>query len=392
MATIQQVPALERALATELVASFANHYKIDRHSLYETMVNTVFPRKDGKIIATPEMFVMCISVAEQYKLNPFTRQIYFMASKGGGVVPIVPIDGWVELVNRVGDLDGLRWVPVFEIGKDAKGREIKYITEMTCKMKRRGMAEWIEVTEYFVECDRQTDQWTNMPVRMLRHKAYIQCARVAYGLSGIYDPDEAADIVKGETDQSEGESASEAILMPRREVKSGVSEAKPVERETIHVLPSKVGADNEIDALMQAFDNAPEMVSAQKPAAKKPLQSLAEMEELAKGFDLTDLPVAGGLPAGGAKAEPGKEQRTIPADWAKPAKALEPEYVKIGETQRKKLFATIRAAKAAGFAEAETVVRRFIWEEWGLESTKDIPLVEFNKVITHAGGNVLKFT
>jgi hypothetical protein len=31
---------------------------------------------------------------------------------------------------------------------------------------------------------------------MLRHKALIQCARVAFGFSGIYDPDEAERIVE----------------------------------------------------------------------------------------------------------------------------------------------------------------------------------------------------
>jgi hypothetical protein len=33
-----------------------------------------------------------------------------------------------------------------------------------------------------------------MPKRMLRHKALIQCARVAFGFSGIFDEDEARDI------------------------------------------------------------------------------------------------------------------------------------------------------------------------------------------------------
>ena len=33
-----------------------------------------------------------------------------------------------------------------------------------------------------------------MPRRMLRHKALIQGARIAFGFSGIYDEDEARDI------------------------------------------------------------------------------------------------------------------------------------------------------------------------------------------------------
>jgi hypothetical protein len=33
---------------------------------------------------------------------------------------------------------------------------------------------------------------------MLRHKAMVQCARICFGLSGIYEPDEASKIVAAE--------------------------------------------------------------------------------------------------------------------------------------------------------------------------------------------------
>jgi RecT family protein len=40
------------------------------------------------------------------------------------------------------------------------------------------------------ECVRATDPWKKWPNRMLRHKAAIQCARYAFGFSGIMEPDE----------------------------------------------------------------------------------------------------------------------------------------------------------------------------------------------------------
>ena len=45
--------------------------------------------------------------------------------------------------------------------------------------------------------------WQSHPKRMLRHKALIQCARLAFGYGGIYDQDEAERIV--EVDTSTGE-------------------------------------------------------------------------------------------------------------------------------------------------------------------------------------------
>ncbi|EKJ46221.1 phage recombination protein Bet, partial [Escherichia coli EC1869] len=38
--------------------------------------------------------------------------------------------------------------------------------------------------------------WQSHPKRMLRHKAMIQCARLAFGFAGIYDKDEAERIVE----------------------------------------------------------------------------------------------------------------------------------------------------------------------------------------------------
>jgi len=48
------------------------------------------------------------------------------------------------------------------------------------------------------ECRRGTGPWQSHPKRMLRHKAMIQCARLAFGYGGIYDQDEAERIVEAQ--------------------------------------------------------------------------------------------------------------------------------------------------------------------------------------------------
>jgi hypothetical protein len=60
------------------------------------------------------------------------------------------------------------------------------------------------VREYLKECYRDVGPWNSHPRRMLRHKAFIQCARMAFGFGGIYDPDEGERIrdamaIEGET-------------------------------------------------------------------------------------------------------------------------------------------------------------------------------------------------
>ena len=62
---------------------------------------------------------------------------------------------------------------------------------------RKDRTHATSITEYLEEVVRNTDPW-KMARRMLRHKAIIQCARVAFSFSGIKDDDEAEKIVQAE--------------------------------------------------------------------------------------------------------------------------------------------------------------------------------------------------
>ena len=131
--------------------------------------------------ATPEEFAAFVSVCREYGLNPITRQIYAMPKKGGGLIPVVGIDGWIHLINSHPQADG------FEFDVHENGGELVAIT---CRMYRKDRAHPVEVTEYLAECIRVSEPW-KMKHRMLRHKALTQAARYAFGFSGIYDEDEA---------------------------------------------------------------------------------------------------------------------------------------------------------------------------------------------------------
>jgi hypothetical protein len=65
-----------------------------------------------------------------------------------------------------------------------------------CHIFRKDRSHPIKVREFLTECTRDTGPWKSHPSRMLRHKAFIQCARVAFGFAGIFDEDEAERIVE----------------------------------------------------------------------------------------------------------------------------------------------------------------------------------------------------
>jgi phage recombination protein Bet len=120
-------------------------------------------------------------VANQYGLNPWTKEIYAFPDKNNGIVPVVGVDGWARILNSHPQFDGM------EFEQDDKS--------CTCVIYRKDRSRPIRVTEYMEECRRNLGPWQTHPKRMLRHKAMIQCARLAFSFAGIYDPDEAEGII-----------------------------------------------------------------------------------------------------------------------------------------------------------------------------------------------------
>lgn len=160
-----------------VIADMANRYGMDKRAFEATLKATVVPANTSM-----EQFCAFLIVAKQYNLNPITKEIYAFPAKGGGIQPIVGIDGWCNIINSNPQLDGIEFHDTMTDGK---------LTAITCKIYRKDRAHPTEATEYMEECKKSSEPWTKWPARMLRHKALIQCARYAFSLSGIVDPDEA---------------------------------------------------------------------------------------------------------------------------------------------------------------------------------------------------------
>lgn len=159
------------------LAVMANRFSVEPNKLLETLKATVF--RDAK---SNEQLMALVIVANEHGLNPFTRQIYAFPDKGGGIVPVISIDGWISMMTTHPAFDGIEFS--FVEGGDGKPHSC------TATISVKGRSKAVAVTEYYGECFRNTDPWRSMPRRMLRHKALIQCCRVAFGFSGL-DPDEA---------------------------------------------------------------------------------------------------------------------------------------------------------------------------------------------------------
>ena len=168
--------ALAPQRQTSALALMAGKYNVEPNKLLETLKNTVFRG------ATNDELLALVVVSNEYGLNPLTKEIYAFPAKGGGIVPVVSIDGWIRMMNDHPQFDGIE----YQDGHDEQGKLIS----CTSVIYRKDRSHPTRVTEYLSECRRNTDPW-KMEHRMLRHKATIQGARVAFGFSGITDEDEA---------------------------------------------------------------------------------------------------------------------------------------------------------------------------------------------------------
>lgn len=172
---------------TTLTNKFAERFGLgsNQTELIDTLKATAF--KGGNV--TDAQMTALMLVAQQYNLNPWLKEIYAFPDKGG-IVPIVGVDGWARIMNDHPQFDGM------EFEQDD--------VSCTCIIFRKDRTHPTKATEYMAECRRQNAQpWNSHPKRMLRHKAMIQCARLAFGFGGIYDQDEAERIVESPLSQPE---------------------------------------------------------------------------------------------------------------------------------------------------------------------------------------------
>ena len=123
--------------------------------------------------------------AKQHGLNPLNREI-FMIESGPEAPPliVVGVDGWSKIMNRHPHFSGMQFQ---ESAESTGGIPIW----MECEIYRKDRVVPLKVREYFDEARSDHLAWITHPRRMLRHKCMVQCARIAFGLSGIYELDEA---------------------------------------------------------------------------------------------------------------------------------------------------------------------------------------------------------
>lgn len=191
-----------------LVVTFAQRYGVDADKLLDTLKATAFKQAYNAPAITNEQMMALLVVANEYKLNPFTKEIFAFPDKKNGIIPVVSVDGWTRIINEHPQFDGEEFEEAPSDEWIIGNTEHKPCPSwLACVMYRKDRSRPTRVKEYMDEVYRPpfikdgapvNGPWQTHTKRMLRHKAHIQCARLAFGFAGIYDEDEAMRILEAQ--------------------------------------------------------------------------------------------------------------------------------------------------------------------------------------------------
>lgn len=289
----QNAPAVRNQGKGALIAKFADKFGVDQDKLFGILKATCFKQPGGKggqpaPDVTNEQMAALLVVADQYNLNPFTREIYAFPDKAKGIVPIVGVDGWARIMNEHPAMDGFEFrMSPESVKMDDDSKTCPEWVEAVIYRKDRSHP--IVVREYLDECYRPAFKgkgdrgeytvagpWQSHPKRFLRHKALIQGARIAFGFAGVYDEDEGERIAQARViDMSQGMGAAmDVAALPDTSAFDRLAEDMLSDAQFMQFVTETARASNcTVDALkVEAAKHWDGFVAAFQGWAKKSLE------------------------------------------------------------------------------------------------------------------------
>lgn len=165
-----------------IIDLYAAERNVARDDLVSIVMNHIMPKDRGGLpIGTKADMIAFLQIARRFDLDPWAGEIFLIPSKRG-VKTYVSVDGYAKIATRNPDYDGAD----FDFEWDGDGK----VSACTCSIWRKNHSRATTVTEFIEECYRDTDPWNKAPARMLRHKAYMQAVRIAFGITGAFSDDD----------------------------------------------------------------------------------------------------------------------------------------------------------------------------------------------------------
>jgi len=214
--------AHQRALQLPIFKRSAERSGMSEESFVDALVQTSL---SALITWTQLDLERLLLAAEVNGLSPTGREIFLVPS-GGVLEPatvVVGVDGWSRIINTHKQFAGMRFKESDELVDGVP-------SWIECTMYRWDRRVPTCVREYLLEVRGLSAGWITHPRRMLRHKSMVQCARLSFGLVGIFDADEAeskaAAIEQQEMNLDHGRSPTRSLHKVGKRSPIGVAELK----------------------------------------------------------------------------------------------------------------------------------------------------------------------
>jgi hypothetical protein len=108
----------------------------------------------------------------QQQLDPFLDEVVFTQYDDQQWEALITVSGWAKLMNRCPQFTGVQFTQSREDTEEAQ-------QWMECTIYRSDRIVPISLREYLIEVKGDSPLWKKMPRRMLRHRVFSQCAKLA---------------------------------------------------------------------------------------------------------------------------------------------------------------------------------------------------------------------
>lgn len=119
--------------------------------------------------------ISLLRLIEQYGLDPFLEEVDLVQYEDQSWQAVITTQGYARLINSCPQFKGV----VYSYS-EPDGNAISDWIE--CAIYRSDRDSPITVREYYAEARRDSVAWQKMPRRMLRNRAFQQCAKMALGI------------------------------------------------------------------------------------------------------------------------------------------------------------------------------------------------------------------
>jgi phage recombination protein Bet len=129
---------------------------------------------------TDNEFLLLMQLAKTYQLDPFAKQIWAVKYGNNPAAIFCGRDGFLAIAHRSGKFDGM------ESGTRKDGDDLIG----WCKVYRKDMSRPFEVEVSLSEYSTGKNLWQTKPKTMIVKVAESHALRRAFGISGLYAPEE----------------------------------------------------------------------------------------------------------------------------------------------------------------------------------------------------------